>query len=152
MYKANFVSVAEISGLLAEWDWVKGQKNFGAFNYTTTQKLTDIMASTTGMASGTFGGKPITSGAASVKSCATAECVAGLMPAPSEMRTVDQVDKDLKTGVCKSLVGNVVNTLVPGSMVMRPIIDSAGKAIGWAVEKGFDKTTSNLSGGVICKG
>jgi filamentous hemagglutinin len=152
LYKANYVSVAEMSSLQTEWDWVKGQKDFGAFNYTPSQKFTDWVASKTGLASGTFGGKPIGSGGSNTQSCATAECVAGLMPAPSEMRSVEQIDRDLRSGVCKSLVGNVVNTLVPGSLVLRPILDSAGKAIGWAIEKGFDKSTSNASGSVICKG
>jgi hypothetical protein len=49
LYKANYVSVAEMSGLQAEWDWVKRQKDFGAFNYTPLQKFTDWVASSTGL-------------------------------------------------------------------------------------------------------
>ncbi len=57
LHKANDVSVAEISGLQAEWDWVKAQKNFGAFAYTPSQKFTDWVASNTGLASGTLNGE-----------------------------------------------------------------------------------------------
>jgi hypothetical protein len=151
LYKANYVSVAEISGLQAEWDWVKRQKDFGAFNYTTTQKVTDIVASTTGMASGTFSGKPISSGASNAQSCATAECVAGLMPAPSEVRSVEQVDKDLKTKICSWSVGGAVNTLIPGSVVMKPVFDAAGKVAGWFAEKAFDQMTSDGTSNLVCQ-
>ena len=78
LYKTNYVSVAEMSGLQAEWDWVKGQKNFGAFNYTPSQKFTDWVASNTGLASGTLNGKVL--GAATNKACASGDtsCLTGI--------------------------------------------------------------------------
>ena len=151
LYKANYVSVAEMSGLQAEWDWVKGQKDFGAFNYTPSQKFTDWVASKTGLASGTFGGKPISSGGSNTQNCATAECVAGLMPAPSEMRSVEQIDKDLKTKICSWSVGGAVNALVPGSLVMKPVVNAAGEVVGWFSEKAFDQMTSDGASYLVCQ-
>ena len=151
LYKANYVSVAEMSSLQTEWDWVKGQKDFGAFNYTPSQKFTDWVASKTGLASGTFGGKPIGSGGSNTQSCATAECVAGLMPAPSEMRSVEQIDKDLKTKICSWSVGGAVNALVPGSLVMKPVVDAAGEVVGWFAEKAFDQMTSEGASYLVCQ-
>ncbi len=72
------MSVAEMSGLQAEWDWVKAQKDFGAFNYTPSQKFTDWVASNTGLASGTLNGKVL--GAATNKACANGDtsCLTGI--------------------------------------------------------------------------
>ncbi len=151
LYKTNYVSVAEMSGLQAEWDWVKGQKNFGAFNYTPSQKFTDWVASNTGLASGTLNGKPVTSSVSSPQSCATAECVAGLLPAPSEKRTVAQIDKDLKTKICSWSVGGAANTVVPGSVVMKPLVDAAGKVVGWFAEKAFDQLTAEGASNLVCQ-
>ncbi len=151
LYKTNYVSVAEMSGLQAEWSWVKAQKDFGAFNYTPSQKFTDWVASNTGLASGTLNGKPVTSSVSSPQSCATAECVAGLLPAPSEMRTVAQIDKDLKTKICSWSVGGAANTVVPGSVVMKPLVDAAGKVVGWFAEKAFDQLTAEGASNLVCQ-
>lgn len=80
--------------------------------------------------------------------CVTAECSGNVLPAPSENRSVEQIDKDLKSGVCKAFAGNVTNAVLPASVVMRPIFDGAGKIVNWAV----DKTLSNTTGAVICGG
>jgi hypothetical protein len=80
----------------------------------------------------------------------TAEAAAGLLPAPSERRSVDQIDRDLKTGVCKSLAGNLINTVLPGSVVMRPIYDGTGKVLSWVIEQGFNRATSQATGSVVC--
>lgn len=34
--------------------------------------------------------------------CATGECAAGLLPAKSEMRSTDQIDKDLNRRICEA--------------------------------------------------
>jgi hypothetical protein len=90
LYKANYVSVAEISGLQAEWDWVKRQKDFGAFNYTPSQKFTDWVASNTGLASGTLNGKVLESSIA--KACANGDtsCITGVGQQQSELLTPAQ--------------------------------------------------------------
>ena len=90
LYKANYVSVAEISGLQAEWDWVKRQKDFGAFNYTPSQKFTDWVASNTGLASGTLNGKVI--GSSITKACANGDtsCITGVGQQQSEPLTAAQ--------------------------------------------------------------
>jgi hypothetical protein len=80
----------------------------------------------------------------------TAEAAAGLLPAPSERRSVDQIDRDLKTVVCKSLAGNLINTVLPGSVVMRPIYDGTGKVLSWVIEQGFNRATSQTTGSVVC--
>ncbi len=78
LYKANYVSMAEMSGLQTEWDWVKGQKDFGAFNYTPSQKFTDWVASNTGLTSGTLNGKAL--GSSIAKACANGDtsCLTGI--------------------------------------------------------------------------
>ncbi len=126
LYKANYVSVAEMSGLQTEWDWVKAQKDFGAFNYTPSQKFTDWVASNTGLASGTLNGKPLAPNVSSPQNCATAECVTGLLPTPSEMRTVAQIDKDLKTKICSWSVGGAVKETLQKSRPCVPGVSPAG--------------------------
>jgi hypothetical protein len=81
----------------------------------------------------------------------TAEAAAGLLPAPSERRSVDQIDKDLKTGVCSWAVGGAVNAVVPGSAVMKPLADATGKIIGWVMGNSFDKVTADISSNLVCK-
>ena len=78
LYKANFVSVAEISGLQAEWDWVKGQKNFGSFAYTPSQQFTDWVASNTGLASGSLNGKLVGAGAPKLCGNGDTSCLTGI--------------------------------------------------------------------------
>ncbi len=78
LYKANHVSVAEMSGMQAEWDWVKGQKNFGAFSYTPSQQFTDWVASNTGMASGTLNGKVLGTGANQICGNGDTGCITGV--------------------------------------------------------------------------
>jgi hypothetical protein len=78
LYKANYVSVAEMSGLQTEWDWVKRQKDFGAFNYTPSQKFTDWVASNTGLASGTLNGKVLGTGANKICGNGDTSCLTGI--------------------------------------------------------------------------
>lgn len=59
LYKTNFVSVAEMSALQPEWEWVRRQQAVGSFVYTPTQQFTDWIASSTGLASGSLQGKPL---------------------------------------------------------------------------------------------
>jgi hypothetical protein len=81
LYKANYVSVAEMGGMQAEWDWVKGQKSLGTFIYTPTQQFTDWVAASTGLATGTLRGKVLgTSFAAITSPCANGDtgCITGI--------------------------------------------------------------------------
>jgi hypothetical protein len=96
LYKANYVSVAEISGLQAEWDWVKGQKNFGAFNYTPSQKFTDWVASKTGLASGTLNGKPL--GTPIAKTCANGDtsCITGVGQQQSQSEPLTPAQREAR--------------------------------------------------------
>ncbi len=85
-----YVSVAEMSSLQTEWDWVKRQKDFGAFNYTPSQKFTDWVASNTGLASGTLNGKVL--GSSIAKACANGDtsCITGVGQQQSEPLTLAQ--------------------------------------------------------------
>jgi hypothetical protein len=96
LYKANYVSVAEISGLQAEWDWVKGQKDFGAFNYTPSQKFTDWVASKTGLASGTLNGKPL--GTPIAKTCANGDtsCITGVGQQQSQSEPLTPAQREAR--------------------------------------------------------
>ncbi len=84
------MSVAEMSGLQTEWDWVKGQKDFGAFNYTPSQKFTDWVASNTGLASGTLNGKAL--GSSIAKACANGDtsCLTGIGQQQNPALTEDE--------------------------------------------------------------
>ncbi len=91
LYKANYVSVAQMGALQVEWDWVKGQKNFGSFAYTPTQQFTDWVASNTGLASGTLNGK-VLGGANTAKVCANGDtsCLTGIGQQQNAPLTSDQ--------------------------------------------------------------
>jgi hypothetical protein len=80
--------------------------------------------------------------------CVTAECAAGVTPAPSERRTVEEIDLALKSRTCRLAVS--VGTPVPGSTVMKPIYDASGKAVGWIAEKVVGSGVKATAGALIC--
>jgi hypothetical protein len=78
----------------------------------------------------------------------TAEAAAGLLPAHSEMRTNEQIERDLTNRICKSAVA--IGNPLPGSTVMKPIYDKFGKIIGFVAEKLLEEAVVNISGNIIC--
>ncbi len=96
LYKANYVSVAEMSGLQVEWDWVRGQKNVGSFAYTPSQQFTDWVASNTGMASGTLNGRLLDSSDVAITSrCANGDtsCITGVGQQQNDSAPLTEAEK-----------------------------------------------------------
>ena len=58
--------------------------------------------------------------------CATAECAAGLLPAKSENRSTQQIDRDLKQGICEILCG--LASPIPGISMPKAVCEIPKKA------------------------
>ncbi|QRR32428.1 RHS repeat-associated core domain-containing protein [Hydrogenophaga sp. YM1] len=56
-----------------------------------------------------------------VAHCATAECIAGLLPTPSENRSVEQIDRDLSRRVCEVACG--LGMPIPGTSLPKNVCD-----------------------------
>jgi hypothetical protein len=80
----------------------------------------------------------------------TAEAAAGLLPAHSEMRTTDQVQRDLDNRICSLAIGSAVNTIAPGAQVLKPVVDSLGKITGWIATQTFDQSLAGASSALVC--
>lgn len=80
--------------------------------------------------------------------CVTAECAAGALPAPSERRSVEEIDLALKNKTCRMAVS--LGTPIPGATVMQPIYDAGGKIAGWAAEKATGAGIKATAGALIC--
>jgi RHS repeat-associated protein len=65
--------------------------------------------------------------------CVTAECKAGLLPAPPENRTNDQIDQDLQKRGCKRICKSVVSNAAKMCMAPPGTGYVAGKAICYVV-------------------
>lgn len=80
LYKANFVSVAEMSALQPEWEWVRRQQAVGSFVYSPTQQFTDWVSANTGLATGSLQGKPLGPLPQTHASCANGDisCASGV--------------------------------------------------------------------------
>ena len=151
LYNQHHVSVAEMAFLQDEWAWVKGQQAQGEFLYTPAQWAADGIAANTGMARDSFRGQRIEGMPPSNEgdACVTGECAAGVLPAPSEMRSVEQIQRDLEGRICEWAV-SVAHPL-PGSRLMKPIYDRYGKVVGWATEHMIAEGVSDVGKTLICR-
>jgi hypothetical protein len=60
LYNLNYVGYMEASALTEETAWVQDRQRQGLFNYSTVERVTDGIAATFGMSSGTYNGNLIT--------------------------------------------------------------------------------------------
>jgi filamentous hemagglutinin len=150
LYNQHYVSVAEMAFLQDEWAWVKGQQAQGEFLYTPSQWAADGIAANTGMARDSFRGQRIEAMPPSneADACVTGECAAGVLPAPSEMRSVEEINDDLDRRICAWSVG--AGNPLPGSALMKPVYDRFGKIVGWVTEGRVGNATSSLGERLIC--
>jgi RHS repeat-associated protein len=68
-----------------------------------------------------------------LSNCVTAECKAGLLPAPPENRTNDQIDQDLQKRGCKRICKSIVSNAAKMCMAPPGTGYVAGKAICYVV-------------------
>jgi len=80
--------------------------------------------------------------------CVTGECTGGMLPAPSEIRSVEEIALALNRRICGWAVSAAIPT--PGSTMMQPIYDAAGKIVGWAAEKASGASVKAAAGALIC--
>lgn len=72
----------------------------------------------------------------------------GMLPAPSEIRSVEEIALALNRRICGWAVSAAIPT--PGSTMMQPIYDAAGKIVVWAAEKASGASVKAAAGALIC--